>query len=195
MLRLSLEKTRQLIVAGVLTCVELLRLFQSKGSWVSLPPEIAQIRKALSIEDYVLLYEDLQKIGVCFLLAFVNKEVFQEQGKIFESLNTEDQQKFLEGYATEMQEVGDVLEGVFDFSQTEGEKETALKVFNALPVEEQQEQRRTLRFLYTAFLSATFNRPRQYDLLHRATNATIQREGSETKKGPGFLLSPFFKYW
>lgn len=155
--RLSIDKTRQLIVAGTPTCVELLRFFQSKGSWVNLPPEVAGIRHRLKIEDYVQLYDDPRKIGMCFLLAFIDPQDLKSWGQEVDAMSPQDQEKLLEEFATDLQEIGDTLEGMFELHPSEKARLAAQKLFDAMTEDEKRAATRIQQFLWSGFLAGFHN--------------------------------------
>ncbi len=157
MLRLSIDKTRELIVAGTPTCVEALRFFQSKGGWISLPPEIAAIRERLKINNYVVLYDDPRKISMCFLCAFMQPEEIKAWDLELSALPLEKQQEQLEEFVADFEGVGDAIEKIFDIHRTADEKRQAEREFDALPEAEKQKLIRVAQFLWSGFLTAFHN--------------------------------------
>jgi len=144
-------------VAGTPTCVELLRFFQGKGGWISLPPEIAGIRQRLKIEDYVLLYDDVKKIGACFALAFMDAKELKTWGEELDAMTREDQEKQLEILTSDFEEIGVALERVLEISPTEQARLEAQKAFDALSVDEKLAATRFAQFMWSGFLSAFHN--------------------------------------
>ena len=114
----------------------MLRFFQGRGGWVSLPPELAGIRQSLKIESYVLLYDDPRRIGTCFALAFMAPQELKTWGEEFDAMTHEDQEKQLQEFSSGLEEIGVALEKVFDISPAEQARLEARKAFDALSDDE-----------------------------------------------------------
>ncbi len=153
MIRLSLDKTRQLICAAAPVCLELLRLYQGRGGWITLPPVVAQIRSNLRIEGYVELYDDYRKIGVCVLLAFMEPAEFQDWSGELAALPPEDHQRELSRLIEEVDSLDASLDGVFQLPKSEQELARARAEFDSLSPEDQQRSIRFLAFLWSAMLA------------------------------------------
>lgn len=151
--RLSIEKTREVIIAMAPTCIEVLHYFQSRGKWLSLPAELVQLRSHLKIDNYVDLYLDERRIGFCVLLALMEPKELLSWSQELESMSAEDQQRQLDSFASVQLE--EVIE--FEIPWTEEEKRKAKSKFDALSPEEQQRIIRSSTFLFSAFLAGFHN--------------------------------------
>jgi hypothetical protein len=152
-MRLSIEKTKSLIRSATPTCVEMLRFYQGRGGWISLPPAVALIRSNLRIENYVELYDDYKKIGVCVLLAFMEPEVLRDWNDELAALPPEKHDEALSGLSKEIESLDELLDGVFDLPESEKDIARAKAEFDALPLETQRETIRFLAFLWSAMLA------------------------------------------
>lgn len=157
MIRLSIEKSRQIIVAASPTCVEMLRFFQGRGGWIAVPPQVAAVRSRLRIDDYVTLYEDYRRIGICVMLAFVEPEELREWDRELCALSIEEQQLQLEEFANDCDSFGESLGGFFDLPETEEALSAARKQFELLPNDAQVRLTRMAQFLWSAMLAGFHN--------------------------------------
>lgn len=157
MVRLSKEKTLLLVVSGTPACVEILRYFQGKGGWIQLPSELAILRANLRIEDYVRLYDDPRRIGVCILLAFAEPGELHAWGMELGSLTVVEQEQALEEFADSISEVNREIDRVFVWPRTGAERLKVKRDFEALSEDEQKSALRTGAFLWSAFLAGFHN--------------------------------------
>lgn len=131
----------------------MLRFYQGRGGWVSLPPVVAHIRANLRIENYVELYDDYRKIGVCVLLAFMEPEELKEWNDELAALPPKDHERQLSKLLEDIDSLDELLDGVFHLPQSEQELSLAKAVFAALSAEDQRKSIRCLAFLWSAMLA------------------------------------------
>lgn len=147
----------ELIVKWVPQYVEILREFQGKGGWLRMPEKLEAAIKNLNLNNYVLLYEDEQRIQNSMMLGIFGEEGFGKLTGELQAVEPHAQQTFLDDItASATSDEGcEWLDEMFPDSP---EKEEALrKSFNSLSEEEKQKAIRQAQFFWSAFIANFYN--------------------------------------